>query len=118
MLVGCQTEGNNTRTLPGKAAPSDTLTNAVCAEACKGYKYFGTEYGRECYCGDALDPTSKPVPQKECGMLCDGSTLEFCGASNRLSVYRRKDAVPPPPPPPANPPAGGDPAPARRHVRP
>ncbi|EQL00096.1 WSC domain containing protein [Ophiocordyceps sinensis CO18] len=109
VLVGCRTEGNGTRALAGKTTWAETMTNAKCAEFCKDSKYFGTEYGRECYCGEALDASSKETPQKECGMLCGGSTLEYCGASNRLSVYTKKAATPPPPPAP---PAPAPPAPA------
>ncbi|PNY25393.1 fungistatic metabolite [Tolypocladium capitatum] len=106
VLIGCQTEGNGTRALPGKAADAATMTNTQCATFCQDYMYFGTEYGRECYCGNKLDVSSTVAPQKECGMLCGGSVLEYCGASNRLSVYKKKEAVPPPPAPtPAKAPA-------------
>ncbi|POR35238.1 Putative fungistatic metabolite [Tolypocladium paradoxum] len=115
VLVGCQTEGNGTRALPARATAADAMTNAQCAAFCKDHRYFGTEYGRECYCGGALDASSAVAPQKECGMLCGGSALEYCGAANRLSVYKKKEVAPPPPPPPPPPPA--TPAKARRRNR-
>ncbi|KND93947.1 putative fungistatic metabolite [Tolypocladium ophioglossoides CBS 100239] len=95
VLAGCQTEGNGTRALPDKATAADAMTNTQCAAFCKGYKYFGTEYGRECYCGNKLDASSTVAPQKECRMLCGGSALEYCGASDRLSVYKKKETAPP-----------------------
>ncbi|KJZ80568.1 hypothetical protein HIM_00418 [Hirsutella minnesotensis 3608] len=98
VLLGCRTEGNGTRALPGKVSAGVDMTNAKCADFCKGSAYFGTEYGRECYCGDALDASSKEVAAKDCNMLCSGNAGEFCGASNRLSVYKKKAAAPVPPP--------------------
>ncbi|OAA45490.1 WSC domain containing protein [Metarhizium rileyi] len=103
VLVGCQTEGNNTRALPGSTVAQEDMTNEVCATFCKDFAYFGTEYGRECYCGNALDASSKVAPATECRMLCAGSSTEYCGASNRLSVYKKKQTPPPPPPPSTGP---------------
>lgn len=94
-LVGCQTEGNNTRALAGSMVAQDNMTNEVCAAWCKEYQYFGTEYGRECYCGNTLDPSSTVAPATECRILCAGSPVEYCGAGNRLSVYKKKQTPPP-----------------------
>ncbi|KAK5993286.1 WSC domain-containing protein [Cladobotryum mycophilum] len=107
ILTGCQTEGNGTRALSGAAIASGGMTNEQCANFCKDFKYFGTEYGSECYCGDAIDVSSKEAPPAECKMLCSGNELEYCGAGNRLSLYTKQDT------PPAPPPGGG----ARRRRR-
>ncbi|RDA86585.1 hypothetical protein CP532_5984 [Ophiocordyceps camponoti-leonardi (nom. inval.)] len=93
-LVGCRTEGNGTRALAGRAAAADDMTNVRCAGFCVGAAYFGTEYGRECYCGDVLDPSSKEAPAQECGMQCAGDGTQLCGASNRLSLYKRRGPAP------------------------
>lgn len=93
-LVGCQTEGNGTRALPASSTASDTMDNTACATFCAGYEYFGTEYGRECYCGNELAASSLEAPATECHMLCAGNSKEYCGASNRLSVYKIKDVNP------------------------
>ncbi|OAA66090.1 Carbohydrate-binding WSC [Cordyceps fumosorosea ARSEF 2679] len=82
-LVGCQTEGNNTRALAGASTAADNMTNEVCATFCKDYEYFGTEYGRECYCGNALATSSAASPKTDCGMLCGGSNVQYCGGSNQ-----------------------------------
>lgn len=94
VLVGCQTEGNGTRALPDSSVAQDDMTNEVCANWCKGYTYFGTEYGRECYCGNALATSSTVAPASDCKMLCAGSNLEYCGSGNRLSVYKKKETPP------------------------
>ncbi|KAF4585582.1 WSC domain containing protein [Ophiocordyceps camponoti-floridani] len=98
-LVGCRTEGNGTRALSGRAAAADDMSNGKCAGFCGGATFFGTEYGRECYCGDGLDASSKVVPAEECGMVCAGDARQLCGAANRLSVYRRGGTPPVVPPP-------------------
>ncbi|RCI08684.1 hypothetical protein L249_4857 [Ophiocordyceps polyrhachis-furcata BCC 54312] len=84
-LVGCRTEGNGTRALAGRAAAADDMTNARCAGFCVGAAYFGTEYGRECYCGDVLDSSSREAPAQECGMLCAGDATQLC--EERASAY-------------------------------
>ncbi|EFY97267.1 WSC and peroxidase domain protein [Metarhizium robertsii] len=94
VFAGCQTEGNNTRALDGPTLPQNNMTNEVCATFCNSngnnFTYFGTEYGRECYCGNALAASSAVAPAADCRMLCGGSDTEYCGASNRLSVYKKK----------------------------
>jgi hypothetical protein len=63
------------------------MTVEKCAARCSGRKFFGTEYGGECYCGDVLGEESKGVDDGECGMLCGGDRGEFCGHAGRLSLY-------------------------------
>ncbi|KLU85054.1 hypothetical protein MAPG_04086 [Magnaporthiopsis poae ATCC 64411] len=84
---GCVTEGNGTRALSELAFVSDAMTLQDCATFCDAYKYFGVEYSRECYCGNAFNNGSVPVPAAECSMVCSGNGLQFCGAGNRLSSY-------------------------------
>src|SRR5690606_10767292 len=38
--------------------------------------------------GDSLNEGSVPAPEEECAMVCAGDPLEFCGAANRLELYR------------------------------
>ncbi|KAK4103952.1 heme peroxidase [Parathielavia hyrcaniae] len=87
--VGCQTEATAGRALSAKEAfANDAMTLESCAAYCEGFTYFGTEYGRECYCGNSLNAGSVPAPDSECNMLCAGDALEYCGAGNRLELYR------------------------------
>ena len=79
------------RALRGRATSRVDMTNEACAAFCDGLAYFGTQYGAECYCGATLPEEAGEVDVKDCDMLCSGSVLEFCGAGNRLSVYKRKD---------------------------
>lgn len=89
---GCQTEGVGVRALASNSTATDVMTLEYCASYCSGgaspYKYFGTEYGRECYCGNALAITSNATANTDCSMVCAGNIYEYCGAGNRLSTYQ------------------------------
>ena len=69
------------------------MTNEVCAASCAKFQYFGTEYSSECYCGNALDSTAESTASSECNMKCSGNAGEFCGAGNRLSLYKNTNYV-------------------------
>ena len=85
---GCYTDSGSARTLSGKVVYDSKLTNEVCAAACKGFAYFGTEYASQCYCGNALASGGAKVGEGDCGYTCGGDPTELCGAGNRLSVYK------------------------------
>ncbi|TVY35500.1 WSC domain-containing protein [Lachnellula subtilissima] len=85
---GCWTEITNARALAGLAYANDSMTLESCASFCTGFKWFGAEYGRECYCGNTLGTGSiKAANQADCSFLCPGNNLEYCGAGNRLELY-------------------------------
>ncbi|KAL7962473.1 heme peroxidase [Trichoderma compactum] len=86
-LVGCWTEGQGDRALGQAATQAADMTNEACAEFCSDYRYFGTEYGDECYCGSFLSTSSSTAPLADCNMPCGGNQFEYCGASNRLELY-------------------------------
>ena len=84
---GCQTEATSTRALNGATFAADTMTLEACASFCVGYLYFGTEYARECYCGNSFNAGSVSAPATSCSFTCMGNALEYCGARLLLSVY-------------------------------
>ncbi|KAK3995264.1 WSC domain-containing protein [Cladorrhinum sp. PSN332] len=95
-FTGCYTEATNGRALTGSAFFDDQLTAEKCATACSGYKYFGLEYGRECYCGDSINEGSVEAAAEECSFSCPGNSAQTCGAGNRLTLYTRSgDATAP-----------------------
>jgi hypothetical protein len=88
MYYGCQTEATNIRALSDATSVNySSMTLETCAVFCAGYKYFGVEYGGECYCGNMFNTGSAVAPNSECSFLCGGNSLEYCGAGNRLSSY-------------------------------
>ncbi|KAI1279043.1 WSC domain-containing protein [Xylaria sp. FL0933] len=86
---GCQTEATNTRALNTFSYADDAMTLESCEAFCdaKGTTFFGTEYGRECYCGNSFQSGSVPAPSSDCSQPCAGNATEVCGNGNRLSVY-------------------------------
>jgi hypothetical protein len=85
--LGCQTDSVAQRVLSAAYSAGTGMTLESCAAFCDGHEYFGTEYGAECWCG-TLAAESVGVADAECSMVCAGDGGEFCGAGNRLSVYR------------------------------
>lgn len=87
----CYTEGDGARALDGQSYSDNEMTLGDCSLFCGGFAYFGLEYpyGRECYCGDAFKGGAVETLESECSMLCPGGIqCDYCGAGNRLSVYR------------------------------
>ncbi|KAI1438727.1 heme peroxidase [Xylaria sp. CBS 124048] len=85
--IGCYEE-LPTRALTGGDLASDSMTLELCAKDCSGFTYFATEYSRECYCGNSIDPRSNVTADADCNMACVGDQTEYCGGSNRLELYR------------------------------
>ncbi|KAL8735064.1 MAG: hypothetical protein Q9181_002948 [Wetmoreana brouardii] len=69
--TGCYTEGSESRALTGAVFYDDKMTTEKCAAVCTGFSFFGTEYARECYCGNVIQAGSVQAPASEC------STLDF-----------------------------------------
>lgn len=87
-FLGCFTEADRgVRALRSRSLADDSMTLESCAAYCTAYHYFGTEYGRECYCGDVLDHSSNATGLTACDMQCSGNAHQTCGAGNRLSLY-------------------------------
>lgn len=84
----CYSDSTGSRTLGDSSTASDTMTVEACATFCNGAAYFGVEYGRECYCGSTLRASGTQQPATDCSMTCAGNGQEYCGAGNRLNVYK------------------------------
>ncbi|KAL2882243.1 hypothetical protein SGCOL_002512 [Colletotrichum sp. CLE4] len=88
LFQGCYTEGTGVRALSSRTYANDSMTLESCGGFCEGLKYFGTEYGRECWCGDEFGTGSAlAANQKDCSFPCAGDSTQFCGAGDRLQVY-------------------------------
>lgn len=86
---GCWLDPLNPRALPTKAHLSGKTTNANCIKYCqsKGFKYAGTEYGAECFCGNDISSSTKK-PNSDCDMACAGNANEKCGGPGRLTLWQ------------------------------
>ncbi|PSK50339.1 Kremen protein 1 [Elsinoe australis] len=91
----CYTEATSGRALSAKGYTDGTnMTLENCASYCNGYKYFGVEFGAECYCGSFLGDGSVVTADTDCSMTCPGNSRELCGAGNRLTVYQLDSSAP------------------------
>lgn len=88
IFQGCWDEPPNDRAIIDQMYANDSMTLESCAAFCKGFTYFGTEYGRECYCGNVLKQGAvKATNQDDCSFSCAGDGTEYCGAGSRLELY-------------------------------
>lgn len=86
--VGCFRDNlgfGGDRTLPSARFQTASMTPEYCSNQCGllGFKYSGTEYGSECYCG-AVAPTTT---SEDCNVPCAGRSSQMCGGSWALTVY-------------------------------
>ncbi|KAI5832076.1 hypothetical protein K523DRAFT_334890 [Schizophyllum commune Tattone D] len=88
-LVGCINEPSSGRALTSASYNLGNMTTEYCQSLCRGYKYAGTEYGSECYCGNALSngATTSTVDSSQCSSACAGNSAEKCGAAYKLMLY-------------------------------
>src|SRR3569833_200836 len=98
-FVGCAHEERRAtdapgRTLPGPLYADDLMPDEKCMDFCKskGYKYAGTEFTRECWCGNTLAPSRQPktttASLANCNFKCGGNKAEYCGGDAWLSLYQ------------------------------
>ena len=98
-FLGCAFDGSSTRTLQGASTSGSGITIEACAAFAQkgnsgaGYRYFGVEFGSECYVGNTLmlsgeilTETSNP-PSSSCNMKCSGKDSQMCGGAALLSLY-------------------------------
>ncbi|KAF8418952.1 WSC-domain-containing protein [Tirmania nivea] len=85
---------NPSRTLPKMGSWGEKITNSGCINYCqsKSFKYAGTEYGGQCYCGNDIS-LGKPMPAANCNMACEGNPKEMCGGPGRLTLWENTKAI-------------------------
>lgn len=75
------------------AKPVDYLQGDMSTKKCidhclsSGYKFAGTENGRECWCGTSIRDDAVRLPQSQCGKPCQGQPTEACGGSWAVDVF-------------------------------
>lgn len=88
--MGCANDTGSGRTLTGASYTDNSgMTNKACQSFCasKNYPIAATEFGSQCYCGLALDPSASLLGQTCNGIICSGNRSEICGGSARMSVW-------------------------------
>ncbi|KAE9379342.1 WSC-domain-containing protein [Stipitochalara longipes BDJ] len=91
---GCYTDSTTSRALTAvQIINYQTMTLETCAGICTGYTYMAVEYWGECYCGNTLTGGSSNATITDCSYVCPGNPTEYCGAANRLELYKLSSAV-------------------------
>ncbi|KAL6837697.1 WSC domain-containing protein [Trichoderma camerunense] len=69
------------------------MSTKECVDHCisSGYKFAGTENGRECWCGASIRDDAVRLPQSQCGKPCQGQPTEACGGSWAIDVFLCSD---------------------------
>ncbi|OIW32843.1 WSC-domain-containing protein, partial [Coniochaeta ligniaria NRRL 30616] len=87
--LGCYTEATSGRALTGNSTSNSTnMTASVCKAFCYGYKYFGVEYGQECYCGNTINAGAVLTNSSRCNMNCASNQWELCGGRSALNMFQ------------------------------
>ena len=65
------------------------MTPEYCKKHCfdKGYKYAGTQFYHECFCGNDKPPTKNLLPQSKCNKPCTGDKSQMCGGGCTMNIY-------------------------------
>lgn len=83
--LGCFKD-QNSRDLTGSFTSSSNMTSNLCVKTCrdKGFKFAGTQYANQCFCGNSYGKTGRA---SNCNMTCSGDKNEKCGGSWANSIY-------------------------------
>ncbi|CAM9098334.1 unnamed protein product [Scytosiphon promiscuus] len=86
--LGCYADHRFERALSWKLTTSNDMTYQWCMDFCSGFdsKYFGLQWGRECFCG-ASDENYDRYGTATCDMPCAGDPSLTCGGSLALNVF-------------------------------
>ncbi|KAK4445270.1 putative fungistatic metabolite [Podospora aff. communis PSN243] len=87
--VACYEEPVGGRALSGDMTSSNSMTPEACGSYClnRGFKKFGLEFERECWCDNVVNGTVSTAVPSECYMNCTGDATQICGGPDRLSVW-------------------------------
>lgn len=91
--IGCYADNTVSRSLSILAYSNSANTPSTCASTCRslGYKFSGTEYSTQRYCGNYLLNSAAPstgLASSGCSMTCSGDSSQICGGSSRLNIIQ------------------------------
>jgi hypothetical protein len=91
--VGCGQDNYYSRILTGASTSQSSMTNDQCVKFCdgKGFSIAGTEYSKECYCGNSIPDVGAPIAglPGNCKMPCAGDATQMCGGSGPITLYKK-----------------------------
>ena len=86
---GCAIDSGDNRILTGWSDIfMKSLTTDDCLSTCedKGFKFAGTEYGEQCFCGNDI-PTQIHFDDAQCTIACAGNATEKCGGFWAMNLF-------------------------------
>ena len=92
--LGCFQDSFQNRILQnGSVKVNLKLTNSPeeCARYCyeRKFPFAGVQFGRECFCGDTVDPSHK-IDEDKCDNACPGNDGKKCGGYLAMNIYKTK----------------------------
>lgn len=92
---GCLAEApNGARALDAFVVVDPAMTPALCAGICgmSNYRYFGVEYGDECWCDNSIAPGAVLLSNSsQCNFPCPGDSKQTCGGLLSLNLWNGTD---------------------------
>ncbi|CAN9264226.1 unnamed protein product [Alternaria alternata] len=86
---GCLIDSGN-RVLGDKSFMNEpNITVEKCETLCAGFKYFGVQNGKECFCGNTFKYATQHKPESDCSSPCTGDKNQKCGGGYRSNVYAK-----------------------------
>lgn len=98
--LGCSKDTRVNHTLTGPRDSDLGMSIESCHAYCTGKQYAisGLKYGRECWCGNSISPTSPILDPASCAaipkMKCAGNRTQYCGAPDYLALWNNTAAIP------------------------
>ncbi|CAM9951075.1 unnamed protein product [Pylaiella littoralis] len=86
-FVGCYEDKRSGRIMELALTDASSMTTEVCEAECAGNTYFGTQYGKECFCGGSSTNLLEHGESTACTYECSGDSVQVCGGFNAMSVY-------------------------------
>ncbi|RYN17698.1 hypothetical protein AA0112_g11953 [Alternaria arborescens] len=86
---GCYQDVINKRVLSDVYVLDSSMTSSKCSRICQGHRYYGTEIGKECFCGNTVNGNPARVSSAGCMTACGGNPKEQCGGSLKVNIFTK-----------------------------
>jgi len=85
----CYSDSGSSRALSKQLTAQKSVNGCLNAAKAAGFKYAGLEYGGECWAGNSLSSSSKPIGYSKCDMPCAAKpSKQLCGGGQALTLYQ------------------------------
>ena len=85
--IGCYQDNINVRVLSDVYVLDEKMTATKCDKICQGYCYYGTEVGKECFCGNTMNGNPALASPSDCMThKCTGNSQQYCGGSRKINL--------------------------------